>query len=185
MSISSQADRTRRLCLDAFLCVFAMLLSYLEAMLPLQLLIPIPGFRLGLCNVAVLAVFCLLSPLDAAVVSATRILLMGLLFGSATSLYFSALGGLCSFLMLLLMRAIGRKCSFVGVSILSAAAHNTGQVLAAVTLFGTSLIPTYLPLLLMASVVYGGAVGALLNLLLPRLSRPVKRLLGRQEEGST
>ncbi len=183
MSILSQADRTRRICLDAFLCVFAILLSYLEALLPLQLILPIPGFRLGLCNVAILAVFCLLSPMDAAVVSSVRILLMGLLFGSATSLYFSAAGGLCSFLMLLLLRAWGKKCSFVGVSILSAAAHNTGQILAAVTLFGASLIPSYLPFLLIASVIAGGAVGLLLNLLVPRLSYPLSGLLKRREGG--
>ena len=38
-----------------------MMLSYLEVILPLNLLVPLPGFRLGLANVAVGAVFCLLS----------------------------------------------------------------------------------------------------------------------------
>ena len=61
--------------------------------------------------------------------------------------------------------------SFVGVSILSAAAHNTGQILAAVTLFDGSLLFSYLPMLLVASILCGGAVGILLNLTLPRLQR--------------
>ena len=171
MSILSQAktNRTKRLCLDACLVAFAMMLSYLEALLPLQALIPLPGFRLGLANVAITVTFCLLSPIDAACVSAIRILLTGFLFGSATSLYFSALGGLCSFLMLLLLSRIAKECSLMGVSVLCAAAHNIGQILAAMSLFGTKLVFSYLPLLLIASVIYGGVVGALLNLLLPRL----------------
>lgn len=178
MSISWQAKRTRRVCVDAMLCAVAMLLSYLEVLLPLNALIPLPGFRLGLANVAVVAVFCLLSPIDAAVVSGVRISLMALLFGTVTSFYFSFMGALLSFFVLMLLKRIGKKCSFVGVSVLCAAAHNTGQVLAAVTLFGTALIPSYLPFLLLASVVYGGVVGILLNLLVPRLQTPVKRLLG-------
>ena len=176
MSILSRVkhERTKRLCMDACLVAFAMMLSYLEAILPLQAIIPLPGFRLGLANVAVMATFCLFSPVDAACVSAIRILLMGLLFGSATSLYFSALGGLCSFLMLLLLRYVGKRLSFVGASVLCAAAHNTGQIIAAVTLFGTGIVFSYLPLLLIASAVYGGVVGLLLNLMIPRLERRVR-----------
>ncbi len=181
MSILSQAERTRHITLCAMMTVFAMLLSYLESLLPLQLLIPLPGFRLGLANVAVMAVFCLVSPMEATIVSFVRILLMGLLFGSATSLYFSFLGGLCSYLMLLLLSRVGKKCSFVGASILSAAAHNIGQICAAVTLFGPSLVFSYLPALLFASVIYGGAVGFLLNALIPKLKRILFKLIKKEE----
>ena len=88
MSTLWRADRVRRVSMDAMLVAFAVMLSYLEVLLPLEAVIPLPGFRLGLANIAVLVVFCLFSPIDAAIVSAVRILLMGLLFGSATSLYF-------------------------------------------------------------------------------------------------
>ena len=169
MSISLRDKRTKRICLDAMLVGFAMLLSYLEAILPLTAWIPMPGFRLGLANLAVVLAFSLISPVDAALISATRILAMGLLFGSATSLYFSALGGLFSYLLLWLLSRTARRLSFVGVSVLCAAAHNVGQILAAVTLFGPVLIVSYLPWLLMSAVVCGGAVGVLLNLLVPRL----------------
>lgn len=172
MSISLRDKITRRICLDALLIAVAMMLSYLEVLLPLNLWIPLPGFRLGLANLAVVLTFCLLSPTDAAVVSAIRILAMGLLFGSFTSLYFSALGGVLSYLTLLLLSKLAkRRLSLMGVSVLCAAAHNSGQILAAVTLFGRSLITSYLPLLLVSAVICGGAVGALLNLLIPRLER--------------
>lgn len=175
MSISSRASLTRRLCIDAMLCVLAMMLSYLEAVLPLNFLVPLPGFRLGLANVAVVAVFCLFTPVDAFAVLSVRILLMGLLFGSPTSLYFSAMGGLFSFAVLMLAKYLCKKCSLVGISVLCAAAHNTGQIIAAVTIFDAALITTYLPALLIASVIYGGIVGALLNLLIPRLQKTVAR----------
>jgi len=171
MSTLSQGRGIRRIAVDAMLIALAMMLSYLEVLLPLQALIPIPGFRLGLANIVVMLTFCLISPLDAALVSGARITLMGLLFGSATSLYFSALGGLFAFLSLLLMKYFGKGCSFLGVSVISAAAHNAGQILAASTLFGFSLATTYLPLLLVASTIYGGIVGILVNLLYPRLQR--------------
>lgn len=178
MSIMSQGRSVRRIALDAILCVFAMMLSYLEVLLPMSLFVPLPGFRLGLANLAVTLVFVLLSPMDAALVSAVRILLMGLLFGSPTTLYFSAMGGVFSFALLLLMRLIGRRCSFLGLSVLSAAAHNTGQIFAAVTVFGTSLISSYLPFLLLASVIFGGTVGILLNLLVPRLAPRMRHAKG-------
>ena len=175
MSTTSQANLIRRICIDAMLCVLAMMLSYLEAILPLNLLLPIPGFRLGLANVIIVAVFCLFKPIDAFAVLSVRILLMGLLFGSPTSLYFSAMGGVFSFAVLVLAKYLCKKCSLIGVSILCAAAHNTGQVMAAVTIFDAALITTYLPALLLASAVYGGIVGVLLNLLLPRLQKTVTR----------
>jgi len=178
MSISSQGKTVRRISIDALLCVFAMMLSYLEVLLPLSVIIPLPGFRPGLANLAVTLVFVLLSPADAALVSAVRILLMGLLFGTPTTLWFSAMGGLLSFLVLLWMRFVGKRCSFLGLSVLSAAAHNVGQIIAAVTVFGVSLIASYLPFLLFASVVFGGIVGLLLNILVPRLAPHFERLKG-------
>lgn len=169
MSISLRDNKTGRICLDAILCALAMMLSYLEVLLPLYAVVPLPGFRLGLANVVVVAAFFLLSWREAACISLVRILLMGMLFGSATSLYFSFLGGAVSFIALCLMGKIGRRCSFVGISAVCAASHNVGQILAAVTLFGPELIRSYLPLLLLASMIYGSAVGMLLNLSVPKL----------------
>lgn len=175
MSISLRGERTRRVVLDAVLIALAMMLSYLEMMLPPELWIPLPGFRLGLANLLVTVAFVLISPADAAVVSSIRILLMGVLFGTVTSLYFSAMGGIFAYLMLCLLSRIGRRCSFLGVSVLCAAAHNCGQLLAAVTLFGTGLIVSYLPFLLIAATVCGGALGFLLNLCMPKLRHVWKR----------
>lgn len=149
----------------------AMMLSYLEFLLPLNLMLPLPGFRLGLANLIVTLVFFRISPIDAGVISAIRILLTALLFGSATSLWFSALGGLLAYLSMVVCKYLLPKASFFGISVLAAACHNCGQILAAATLFGGAIIRSYLPALLFASVVYGGIVGTLLNLFYPRTQR--------------
>ena len=171
MWTSLRDNRARRLTLDAALLALAMGLSYLEYLLPIASILPLPGFRLGLANLVVMLAVCLLSPLDAAIISALRILLSGLLFGSVTSLYFSALGGLLSYLVLLLLYFLKAKCSLIGISILSASAHNAGQILAASTLYGALVARSYLPYLLLASIFYGGLLGLLSNLLLHRLQK--------------
>lgn len=51
MSISLRDKRTQRICLDALLVAFAMMLSYLEVLLPLTAWIPLPGFQIGRAHV--------------------------------------------------------------------------------------------------------------------------------------
>ena len=60
---------------------------------------------------------------------------------------------------------------FVGISVLSAAAHNLGQPICAGVLFGAAAILSYLPFLLIASAVFGTVSGLLLNALLPQLEK--------------
>lgn len=171
MSISSRADLTRRLCINAVLLTAAMTLSYLETLLPLSALLPLPGFKLGLANLAITLAFVLIGKRDAALISALRIGIMSLLFGNLTSFFFSALGGLFSYLSLLLASRLLRRCSYVGISVLCAVAHNLGQLLAAVCLFGTSLLLSYLPALLLAALLSGILTGSLLNFTIPTLKR--------------
>lgn len=165
-------DKIRRLCLDAMLLGIALLLSYLEAVLPLTVWIPLPGFKLGLANILVTLVFVAISPWDAALVSLCRICMMGLLFGNAASFSFSVCGGVLSYLGLWLLARAGRRLfSMVGVSVGCAALHNLGQLLAASVWFGTEVILGYLPMLLIASLLFGSVTGILLLAILPRFAR--------------
>ena len=181
MPTLSRADaRIVRLCRDAaFLCA-ALMFAYLETMFPLSLLIPLPGIKLGLANVLITAVFFWYSPLDAGVVSALRVAIAALLFGSVTSFFFSALGALAAYLALWLCRLfIIRFCSFIGISVLAAAAHQIGQITAASLLFRSAAPLAYLPVLLCVAVLTGSVTGLLLNLMAPRLEKAMKR--GRKE----
>ncbi len=165
-------DKLRRLCLDAMLLSVSLLLSYLEAVLPLTVWLPLPGFKLGLCNIIITLTFVTLSPWDAAAVSLCRISMMGILFGNAASFTFSLCGAVLSFLGLWIFARAGQKLfSMVGVSVGCAALHNIGQLTAAAFWFGTEVIFSYLPALLIAALIFGTVTGILLLILLPRFEK--------------
>jgi len=164
----------KRLCFDAMAVACALILSYLEAVLPINI-VPIPGFKLGLANIAVMLVFFNVSPLDAAGVSAARILLQSILFGSPISAVFSISGAVLSYIFLLLVRGgKGRWFSYIGISVGAATCHNIGQMIAASVMFSDTGVFYYLPWLLGASLVAGLAVGILIELLEKRISSALK-----------
>ncbi len=181
-------DKTRRLCFDAMLLSLALILSYLEFLLPLTLWIPLPGFKLGLSNIIITLVFVTVSPWDAAVVSLARISVMALLFGNVQSFFFALCGGLLSYLGLWLLARVGRRrFSMLGVSVGCAALHNLGQLLCASLWFGTSILLGYLPVLLIAALLFGTVTGVLLQLLLPRFSQIVtqnKKYIKQEKENT-
>ncbi len=161
-------DKIRRLCRNAMLLGLCLLLSYLEAILPLTVWVPLPGFKLGLSNIIITLAFVAISPWDGAALSLCRIGLMGLLFGNLSSFTFSLCGGILSYLGLWLLARWGKPFfSMIGISVGCAALHNFGQLLAAALWFGTDVILGYLPILLIAALIFGSVTGLLLQLLLP------------------
>ena len=161
---------TRRLCADALLLCVALMLSYLEVILPVHFVLPLPGFRFGWAQLAVTLTFFRVGKADAAIVSFARVLIMGLLFGSATTIYFSLCGSWLAYLGLWIGHAALRaRCSFIGLGVLCAGLHNAGQLIAAATLFGSGIVMAYLPVLLVCSIVFGGLGGWVLNLSADRI----------------
>ena len=57
--------RTARLCRNAVFLALAMILSFLEHLVPVSALLPLPGVRLGLANVAITVLLFFGSPVDA------------------------------------------------------------------------------------------------------------------------
>jgi heptaprenyl diphosphate synthase len=106
------------------LCV-ALVLSYAERFFILP--IPIPGVRLGLANLAVVAALYLNGERDAFFVSVLRIFLAAFLLGSVGGLLFSLGGGLASLVVMCLAKRLP-FFSLTGVSILGGVFHNIGQI---------------------------------------------------------
>ena len=50
---------TRRIALSAILIALALALSYTERFIPLQMVIPLPGIKLGLANIVTLVALCI------------------------------------------------------------------------------------------------------------------------------
>ncbi len=159
--------RTKRLVLLALLTSAAMLLSYIEHLIPP--LVAIPGVKIGLANIAsVFALYSLgLGP--AAAVSAARVVLSALLFGNPLSLFYSASGALLSLVGMWLLKKCGLFSS-VGVSVAGGVLHNTAQILSASLVMKTaSLTLFYLPVLLLSGTVSGAVIGLASGLLIKRL----------------
>ena len=165
-------DKIRRLCRNTMFLALCLLLSYLEAALPLNIWLPLPGFKLGLSNIIITLIFVLFSPWDAMAVSLCRISLMGLLFGNLSSFTFSLCGGVLSYSGLWLLARLGKRIfSMIGVGVGCAALHNLGQLLMAAAWLGMDLILGYLPMLLLAALLFGTASGIMLQILLPRIEK--------------
>ena len=149
---------TKQLTLCALLTAMALALSYLENLFPLTLAIPIPGVKLGLANVVTLFALFALGPGEALLILLARCFRGSLFAGNVNALLFSLLGGLCAMgTMILLARR--RGLSVYGVSVGGAAAHNCGQIAAAVLTLGSRAPLYYLPVLLAVSLLTGGLTG--------------------------
>ena len=145
---------TKQLTLCAVLTAMALALSYLENLFPLSLAIPLPGIKLGLANIVTVFALYALGPGQALLILVGRCLLGAVFAGNMNALIFSVLGGVSAMLVMILLSRPGRL-SVYGVSIGGAAAHNCGQIAAAVlTLWSTAPL-AYLPVLLAASLLTG------------------------------
>lgn len=159
-------SRTKRIALCGMLTALALALSLMERMIPLEMLIPIPGVKLGLANVVTMFALLFLSPKEAYSILLCRVILASVFAGSVTQFLFSLIGGLFALTTTwLLLHKYNRWFSFYGISAASAAMHNFGQILAAMLVMQTVDVFAYLPLLLVSSIPMGMVTGTILEVL--------------------
>jgi len=151
--------KTKHLTLCAILIALAMALSYTERFIPLQMIVPLPGVKLGLANIVTLIALYLMGPKAAFAILIPRCIFGAVFGGGITGLMFSLTGGILAMLTMTLAKKVP-VFSIYGVSILGAAAHNVGQILAAMVLMSSPYIGAYLSYLLMVALFTGFATGA-------------------------
>ena len=167
VSATKRKAASRKIVLLGLLGAFAMALSYIEFLLPPGL-IPLPGVRLGLSNIAVILAFALISRRAGLSVLVLKLLMSLLLFGNPMSFAFSLGGSVSAYLSLLLLSLLKDKISFIGVSAVSAAAHSIGQIAVAAIFTGNAEAAAgYLPLMLLFSIPIGVITGIVMNLIAP------------------
>ncbi len=156
-----------------FLLALALILSYVESLIPFTF--GIPGIKLGLPNLIVLLLLysgktSMTGAGDALLVNCLRIVLSGFLFGSLFAILYAMAGAVFSFTAMV----IAKRCrcfSMAGVSVLGGVFHNVGQTVVAILVVETYAVLYYLPVLIVAGVVTGAVLGILGMELLPYLKR--------------
>jgi heptaprenyl diphosphate synthase len=151
--------KTKDLTTMAILTALAFALSWVERLIPLEMIIPLPGVKLGLANTVTLFALYRLSLPAALLILTARCLLSALFSGNMTGLAFSLAGGLLSMLVMAAAKR-SRHLSVYGVSVLGAVGHNCGQILTAMLLMHSAYIWGYLPYLLLIGTACGAATGA-------------------------
>ena len=162
------AADVERLASCSLLAAVALVLSYLETMIPLP--VALPGVKLGLANVAVAVALFTLDARAAAGVAAVKVLASGLLFGSPTMLAYSFGGTALAFAGMAGLAAIP-GVGLVPVSMVAAILHNAGQLAVAALLLQTPTVFVNLPVLAVAACVTGGVTGAVGEAALASLER--------------
>ena len=150
--------KSKKIAVCAVMIALALALSYIERFIPLQLVVPLPSVKMGLANIVTMIALYMLNAKFAYMILIPRCILGSVFGGGITGLAFSIFGGVLALGAMAAAKRI-RWLSVYGVSILGAAAHNIGQILAAIMLMRSVYICAYLPYLMIASVFTGFATG--------------------------
>jgi heptaprenyl diphosphate synthase len=158
--------KSKKVAIYGLLVALAFILSYIESLFPLA--IAIPGIKLGLANLVVIVAIYKLGVKEAFTLSIIRIILVGFTFGSPSTMMFSLVGGLLSWLLMVIFQKT-KLFSMVGVSIIGGIAHNIGQIIVSILVLENINIIYYLPFLLVSGVITGGLIGILAAIIIKRL----------------
>lgn len=166
---------SRKITTAAAFVAVGLIMGYIESFIVLP--VGIPGFRIGIANIAVVLAMYLLGPVYGGCILLIRVILAAMLFGSGASFLYSLCGGVLSYAVMVVLSRHG--FSVYGVSAAGAVVHNIAQTLVAYVLIGSVYVMTYIPVLMIIGVFAGLLVGFISNILYKRL----RRILCFNEEG--
>ena len=149
----------------------AMIFSYVEVLIPINL--GIPGMKLGLANLVVVGTLYTMGAPMAFAVSMIRIVLVSATFGSLSAMLYSLAGGLLSFAGMILLKKIP-NFSMVGVSVAGGLLHNMGQLIVAMAVVENIHLVSYLPPLMIAGTVTGMLIGIISGQVVPRIKHVLR-----------
>ena len=150
----------------------ALIFSYVETLIPFH--VGIPGVKLGLANLIIVIAMYKMSLKEAYLLSVTRIILSGFMFGNLFSIIYSLAGGLLSLSVMALLKKLG-GFSVMGVSIAGGVMHNVGQLIIAMIVVETFNVIYYVPVLLVSGLVTGMIIGIIAGEMLKRLVNIILR----------
>ena len=157
--------KTKKVAMLGLTIALAMIMSYIEALVPLSF--AVPGIKMGLANIVIIFVLYKIGTKEAILVSLIRVILVSLLFSNVMAMAYSIAGAVLSLSIMWLLKKTD-KFSFIGVSIAGGIMHNVGQIIMAVILLGTEQIALYLPVLMITGTATGIVIGIVSGLVIKR-----------------
>jgi heptaprenyl diphosphate synthase len=163
-------SNTKRQAVLIILVCNAIVISFLEALLPLP--IPVPGVKLGLANILTMLAIVFLDLKSALIIVVLRSIAVTFVSKGLFALVFGLAGGLLSAaLMWFLYKKLPDVFSIKGISIAGAIIHNTAQMAVASWLLREPLIFYYLPVLGIAAVITGFFTGSICEMVVGELKK--------------
>lgn len=148
----------KRTAFCGLMLALALIASYVESLIPVP--IPIPGIKLGVANSIVLILLYMTDVKTSWAVSISRVVLVGFLFGSMSSILYSLSGAVLSLLIMIWVKK--RNCfTMTGVSVTGGVSHNIGQLIMAFLVLESDAVWYYLPVLMVSGVITGSVIGIL------------------------
>lgn len=165
MISKSKKINVHKVALLAILTSISIVIAIIESFIPS---IGIPGVKLGLTNIVILIILYELGVLEAIIVDLLRVFLVSFIRGTFLSMGFvmSLTGAILSIAVMVLLHLVIKKFLIVGVSVLGAIAHVTGQIIIAVIYLGSGYVFYYLPVIALSAVITGIFVGIVAQLII-------------------
>lgn len=152
---------TKQISYLSLFTAFAIVLSYVEILIPFNF--GIPGVKLGLANFIILLALYYMGIKQAILINVARIIIIGFLFGNLFSILFSLSGAIFSLFFMFLIKKT-KMFSIVSVSVIGGIMHNVGQLVIAAFVVETYSILYYIPILIIAGLITGLLLGIVTNL---------------------
>ena len=158
--------KTKKLTLLSLLTAIALTIFMVEAQIPA--LVPIPGIKMGLANIVTVFTVFAIGSKEAAAVLFVRIFLGAVFAGNFSTIFYSAAGGFCAIGVTILLKKLLTKKQLWVAGALGAIAHSVGQMAMAITITQTVGLISYLPVMIVCSIITGLFTGFCAQFLLDR-----------------
>ena len=146
----------------------ALIFSYVESLIPFH--IGIPGVKLGLANLVIVVAMYKMNKKQVYLLSVTRVVLAGFMFGNLFSIVYSLAGSLLS---LAVMYGLKRKEAFsiMGISMAGGVFHNIGQLIVAMIVLESLNLVYYASVLLISGLITGIVIGIVSDEIMKRIKK--------------
>ena len=150
--------KVQKIALLGVLLAATIVIAILESFIPS---FTIPGIKLGFANIVILVTLYEVGILEAVFINVVRVLVVSFVRGTFMSMGFfmSLAGAFMSLGIMILLVLLIKKFSIIGVSVIGALFHVTGQILVAMIYMGSIYVVYYLPIIALSAVITGVIVG--------------------------